>query len=62
MTLLLTEVRAGHGNSIEQVVMHWPIQRGFVVVAKSFGPTENADAVDIALTDEQMAHASRRRL
>jgi 2,5-diketo-D-gluconate reductase A len=54
---LLTEIAEAHGKSVAQVVLHWLIQRGVVVIPKSVRPermAENLDVFDFALTDEQI--------
>ncbi|MGA8114030.1 MAG: aldo/keto reductase [Actinocatenispora sp.] len=54
----LTEIGAGHGKSVAQVVLRWLIQRGVVVIPKSVRPdrmAQNIDVFDFDLTDEQMA-------
>ena len=55
---LLTEIGAGHGRSVAQVVVRWLIQRGVVAIPKSVHPdrmAQNFDVFDFALTDEDMA-------
>ncbi|MEU4563659.1 aldo/keto reductase [Actinoplanes sp. NPDC023936] len=54
---VLSEIGAGYGKSVAQVVLRWLIQRGVVVIPKSVRAdrmTENLDVFDFALTDEQM--------
>jgi 2,5-diketo-D-gluconate reductase A len=53
----LTEIGAGYGKSVAQVVLRWLIQRNVVVIPKSVRPdrmAQNIDVFDFALTDEQM--------
>jgi 2,5-diketo-D-gluconate reductase A len=55
---VLTEIGAGYGKSVAQVVLRWLIQRGVVVIPKSIRAdrmAQNIDGFDFALTDEQMA-------
>jgi 2,5-diketo-D-gluconate reductase A len=55
---LLTEIGAGYGKSVAQVVLRWLIQRGVVVIPKSVRPdrmVQNIDVFDFELTEEQMA-------
>jgi 2,5-diketo-D-gluconate reductase A len=55
---LLTEIGAGYGKSVAQVVLRWLIQRGVVVIPKSVRAdrmAQNLDVFDFELTDEQMA-------
>jgi 2,5-diketo-D-gluconate reductase A len=55
---LLTEIGAGYGKSVAQIVLRWLIQRGVVVIPKSVRAdrmAENIDVFDFELTDEQMA-------
>ena len=55
---VLTEIGAGYGKSVAQVVLRWLLQRGVVVIPKSVRPermAQNLDVFDFALTDEQMA-------
>jgi 2,5-diketo-D-gluconate reductase A len=55
---VLTEIGAGYGKSVAQVVLRWLIQRGVVVIPKSVRPdrmAHNIDVFDFELTDEQMA-------
>jgi 2,5-diketo-D-gluconate reductase A len=57
----LSEIGAAHGKSVAQVVLHWLIQRGVVVVQKSMRPErmrENIDVFDFELTDDQMARVA----
>jgi 2,5-diketo-D-gluconate reductase A len=54
----LSAIAAAHGKSVGQIVLHWLIQRGVVVIPKSVRPermAENLDVFDFELTDEQMA-------
>jgi len=54
----LSEIAAGHGKSVAQVVLRWLTQRGVVVIPKSVRPErlrENIDIFDFDLTDDQMA-------
>ena len=55
---VLTEIGAGYGKSVAQVVLRWLIQRGVVVIPKSVRAermAQNLDVFDFELTDEQMA-------
>ncbi|MEU9982860.1 aldo/keto reductase [Streptomyces sp. NPDC050856] len=55
---LLSEIGAGHGKSVAQVVLRWLVQRGVVAIPKSVRPermAENIDVFDFALTDDEMA-------
>ncbi|MET0828546.1 MAG: aldo/keto reductase [Microbacterium sp.] len=55
---LLTEIGAGHGKSVAQVVLRWLIQRGVVVIPKTVSPermAQNLDVFDFALSDGDMA-------
>ncbi len=54
----LSAIAAAHGKSVGQVVLHWLIERGVVVIPKSVRPermAENLDVFDFELTDEEMA-------
>jgi 2,5-diketo-D-gluconate reductase A len=54
----LSAIAAAHGKSVGQVVLHWLIQRGVVVIPKSVRPermAENLDVFDFELTEEEMA-------
>jgi len=54
----LSAIAADHGKSVGQVVLHWLIQRGVVVIPKSVRPermAENLDVFDFELTNDQMA-------
>jgi 2,5-diketo-D-gluconate reductase A len=54
----LTEIGAGYGKSVAQVVLRWLVQRDVVVIPKSVRPermAENIDVFDFALTDDEMA-------
>ncbi|HEY3410442.1 MAG TPA: aldo/keto reductase, partial [Propionicimonas sp.] len=54
----LSAIAAAHGKSVGQVVLHWLIQRGVVVIPKSVRPermAENLDVFDFELTKEEMA-------
>jgi 2,5-diketo-D-gluconate reductase A len=58
---VLTEIGAGYGKSVAQVVLRWLIQRGVVVIPKSVRPdrmAQNIDVFDFELTDEQMARVA----
>ena len=53
----LSEIGAGHGKSVAQVVLRWLVQRDVVVIPKSVHPErmrENIDVFDFELTDDQM--------
>lgn len=55
---VLTEIGAGYGKSVAQVVLRWLIQRGVVVIPKSVRPdrmAQNIDVFDFELTGEQLA-------
>ncbi len=55
---VLTEIGAGYGKSVAQVVLRWLIQRGVVVIPKSVRAdrmAQNIDVFDFELTAEQMA-------
>ncbi len=54
----LSAIAEGHGKSVGQVVLHWLIQRGVVVIPKSVRPermAENLDVFDFELTEDEMA-------
>lgn len=54
---VLTAIGEAHGKSVAQVVLHWLIQRGVVVIPKSTRPermAQNLDVFDFQLTDEQI--------
>jgi 2,5-diketo-D-gluconate reductase A len=54
----LSDIGAGHGKSVAQVVLRWLTQRGVVAIPKSVRPermAENLDIFDFQLTDEEMA-------
>jgi 2,5-diketo-D-gluconate reductase A len=54
---VLTEIGAGYGKSVAQVVLRWLTQRGVVVIPKSVRPermAENLDVFDFQLTDDEM--------
>ena len=54
----LSQIGAGYGKSVAQVVLRWLVQRGVVVIPKSVRPermAENIDVFDFALTDDEMA-------
>ena len=55
---ILTEIGAGHGKSVAQVVLRWLTQRNIVVIPKSVRPermAQNFDVFDFTLTDDEMA-------
>jgi 2,5-diketo-D-gluconate reductase A len=55
---VLSEIGAGFGKSVAQVVLRWLIQRDIVVIPKSVRSdrmAQNLDVFDFQLTDEQMA-------
>jgi len=55
---ILTEIGAGHGKSVAQVVLRWLTQRNIVVIPKSVRPermAQNLDVFDFTLTDDEMA-------
>lgn len=55
---VLTEIGAGYGKSVAQVVLRWLIQCSVVVIPKSVRAVrmaQNFDVFDFELTDEQMA-------
>jgi 2,5-diketo-D-gluconate reductase A len=54
----LVAIAEAHGKSVGQVVLHWLIQRGVVVIPKTVRPermAENLDVFDFELTDQEMA-------
>ncbi len=54
----LTAIAEAHGKSVGQVVLHWLIQRGVVVIPKTVRPermAENLNVFDFELTDDEMA-------
>ncbi len=54
----LTGIAAAHGKTVGQVVLHWLVQRGVVVIPKTIRPermAENLDAFDFELTADEMA-------
>jgi 2,5-diketo-D-gluconate reductase A len=54
----LTEIGAGHGASVAQVVLRWLVQRDVVVIPKSVRRdrmAENFDVFGFSLTDDEMA-------
>jgi 2,5-diketo-D-gluconate reductase A len=54
----LTEIGAGYGKSVAQVVLRWLVQRGVMIIPKSVRAdrmAQNIDVFDFELTDEQMA-------
>jgi len=55
---VLTAIAEAHGKSVGQLVLHWLIQRGVVVIPKTVRPermAENLDVFDFELTDEELA-------
>ena len=53
----LSQIGAGYGKSVAQVVLRWLIQRQVVVIPKSVRPermAENFDVFHFQLTDEEM--------
>lgn len=55
---ILSRIAQAHGKSVGQVVLHWLIERGVVVIPKTVRPermAENLDVFDFELTDEEMA-------
>ncbi len=55
---VLSRIAEAHGKSVGQVVLHWLIERGVVVIPKTVRPermAENLDVFDFELTDEEMA-------
>jgi 2,5-diketo-D-gluconate reductase A len=55
---VLSEIGAGHGKSVAQVVLRWLIQRDVIVIPKSVRPErmrENIDVSDFQLADDDMA-------
>lgn len=55
---ILTEIGAGHGKSVAQVVLRRLTQRNIVVIPKSVRPermAENLDVFAFTLTDDEMA-------
>lgn len=56
--LVLSRIAEAHGKTVGQVVLHWLIERGVVVIPKTVRPermAENLDVFDFELTDEEMA-------
>jgi len=54
----LSAIAAAHGKSVGQVVLHWLVQRGVVVIPKTVRPermAENLDVFDFELTADEMA-------
>ncbi|MDA8439464.1 MAG: aldo/keto reductase [Propionibacterium sp.] len=54
----LTAIADAHGKSVGQVVLHWLVQRGVVVIPKTVRPermAENLDVFDFELTTDEMA-------
>ena len=55
---VLTSIAAAHEKSVQQIMLAWLAQRGVAMVAKSTHHSRlqaNLDALDIALTDSDMA-------
>ncbi|MCR2811205.1 MULTISPECIES: aldo/keto reductase [unclassified Microbacterium] len=55
---LLSEIGAGHGKSVAQVVLRWLIQRDVVVIPKTVSPermAQNLDVFDFTLSEQDMA-------
>lgn len=55
---LLTEIGAGHGESVAQVVLRWLIQRGVVLIPKTVNPdrmAQDLDVFDFTLSDDDTA-------
>jgi len=55
---LLSAIAAAHGRTVGQVVLHWLIQRGVVVIPKTVRAdrmAENLDVFDFELTADEMA-------
>ena len=53
----LSQIGAGYGKSVAQVVLRWLIQRQVVVIPKSVRPermAENFEVFDFQLTDEEI--------
>ena len=54
----LTAIAAAHGKSVGQVVLHWLVQRGVVVIPKTVRAermAENLDVFDFELSEDEMA-------
>ena len=54
----LSAIAQAHGKSVGQVVLHWLIQRGVVVIPKTVRPermAENLDVFDFELDDDELA-------
>ena len=54
----LTAIAAAYDKSVPQVILHWLIQRGIIVIPKSLKPErmrQNIDVFDFTLTEDQMA-------
>lgn len=54
---VLTEIGAGYGKSVAQVVLRWLIQRGVVVIPKTVSPdrmAQNLDVFDFTLTEADL--------
>lgn len=55
---VLVAIGEAHGKSVAQVVLHWLIQRGVVVIPKSTRPermAENLDVFDFELTGDEVS-------
>lgn len=58
----LTDIARKHGRSVGQVVLHWVVQRGIVVLAKSVRKErmqENLRVFDFALDDSDMERIAK---
>lgn len=54
----LAAIAATHGKTVGQIVLHWLVQRGVVVIPKTVRPermAENLDVFDFELTQTEMA-------
>lgn len=54
----LTAIAADHDKTVPQVILHWLIQRGIIVIPKSLNPErmrQNIDVFDFELSENEMA-------
>jgi 2,5-diketo-D-gluconate reductase A len=54
----LTAIATAYDKTVPQVILHWLIQRGIIVIPKSLKPErmrQNIDVFDFTLTEDEMA-------
>lgn len=58
----LEQIAQRHGTSTAQVALRWNLQRGHIVIPKSWNPShieENTDVFDFSLSNEEMAKITK---